>query len=77
MVFLFHNHVCPGVQSGFFIIEALGNYPLTEGQKYLWFGTSIYCKDDALLYLMGVTPGSGTYCKKSAPRRIRISNGSK
>jgi len=54
MRFLFHNHVCPGVQSGFFIIEyALENHPLTEGQKYLWFGISIYCKDDALLYFMG------------------------
>jgi len=65
MAFLFHNHVCPGVQPGFFITEyALENYPLTEGQKYLWFGTSIYCKDDALLYLMGVTPGTGTYFAK-------------
>ena len=65
MTFLFHNHVCPGVQPGFFITEyAFENYPLESGQEYKWFGTSIYCKDDALLYLMGVTPGTGTYFAK-------------
>ncbi|WBF05871.1 hypothetical protein ISG35_06415 [Methanothermobacter thermautotrophicus] len=65
VTFLFHNHVCPGVQPGFFITEyALENYPLAAGQQYQWFGTSIYCKDDALLYLMGVSPGTGTYFAK-------------
>ncbi|MGB9837441.1 FmdE family protein [Methanothermobacter sp.] len=65
VTFLFHNHVCPGVQPGFFITEyAFENYPLEAGQQYQWFGTSIYCKDDALLYLMGVSPGTGTYFAK-------------
>jgi len=53
------------VQPGFFITEyALENYPLTADQQYHWFETSIYCKDDALLYLMGVSPGIGTYFAK-------------
>ncbi len=65
VTFLFHNHVCPGVQPGFFITEyAFDNYPLSPGQQYQWFGTSIYCKDDALIYLMGVSPGTGTYFAK-------------
>ncbi|MBI5679321.1 MAG: hypothetical protein HZC47_00255 [Methanobacterium sp.] len=62
MAFIFHNHACPGVQPGFFITDYIQkNYPLTGNQSYFYMGSSIYCKDDSLVYLLGVSPGQGTY----------------
>jgi len=62
MTFLFHDHASPGVQPGFFISEyVFKNYPLSGDQNYFYMGSSIYCKDDSLVYLMGVSPGMGTY----------------
>ena len=62
MTFLFHDHACPGVQPGFFISDyVFKNYPLSGDQNYYYMGSSIYCKDDSLVYLMGVSPGMGTY----------------
>lgn len=60
--FLFHDHACPGVQPGFFITDYIQkNYPLSGNQSYFWMASSIYCKDDGLVYLLGVSPGMGTY----------------
>ena len=62
MTFLFHDHACPGVQPGFFISDyVFQNYPLSGDQSYFWMASSIYCKDDGLVYLMNVSPGMGTY----------------
>ncbi|MCZ3367151.1 MULTISPECIES: FmdE family protein [Methanobacterium] len=62
LTFLFHDHACPGVQPGFFITEYIQkNYPLSGNQSYFWMASSIYCKDDSLVYLLGVSPGMGTY----------------
>jgi formylmethanofuran dehydrogenase subunit E-like metal-binding protein len=62
MTFLFHDHACPGVQPGFFISDYIfKNYPLTGDQSYFWMASSIYCKDDSLVYLLNVSPGMGTY----------------
>ena len=62
MTFLFHDHACPGVQPGFFISDYIfKNYPLNGDKSYFWMASSIYCKDDGLVYLLNVSPGMGTY----------------
>lgn len=62
LTFLFHDHACPGVQPGFFITDYIqNNYPLSGNQSYFWMASSIYCKDDSLVYLLGISPGMGSY----------------
>jgi len=68
VTFLFHDHACPGVQPGFFITDYIfNNIPLSEGQSYNYIANSIYCKDDSLIYLLGVSPGMGTYMNQRLP----------
>ncbi len=60
--FLFHGHACPGVQPGFFMSDyILNNYPLNENESYFYIASSIYCKDDSIEYLLGISPGLGSY----------------
>jgi len=62
MVYLFHNHVCPGVSPSYLIADYIyENYPLGKDEKYIYVTTTDYCKDDGLLLLLGVSPGQGTY----------------
>ncbi|MGB4362570.1 MAG: FmdE family protein [Methanothermobacter tenebrarum] len=62
MVYLFHNHVCPGVSPSYLIADYIyKNYPLGENEKYIYVTTTDYCKDDGLLLLLGISPGQGTY----------------
>jgi len=62
MAWLFHNHVCEGSVPGFFIASSvLEDYPLEDGEKYIYVSTSNYCDDDTLMYLLGLSPGTGTY----------------
>lgn len=66
--FLFHNHACPGVQPGFIMTEYIHeNYPLSENESYFYIASSIYCKDDSLEYILGVSPGMGTYMVQRLP----------
>jgi hypothetical protein len=37
------------------------NIPLGPNETYYYMASSIYCKDDSLIYLLGVSPGMGTY----------------
>ncbi|MFA0833311.1 MAG: FmdE family protein, partial [Methanobacterium formicicum] len=68
ITFLFHDHACPGVQPGFFITDYIfNNIPLSEGQSYNYIANSIYCKDDSVIYLLGVSPGMGTYMNQRLP----------
>jgi formylmethanofuran dehydrogenase subunit E-like metal-binding protein len=54
----FHNHICPGVSSGYqisrFILE---KYPLNQGESYSWIASPNWCKDDAVQILLDLTPG--------------------
>ena len=60
MTFLFHDHACPGVQPGFFISDYIfKNYPLSGDKSYFWMASSIYCKDDGLVYLIECISGNG------------------
>ena len=62
VTFLFHGHACPGVQPGFFMSEyVMNNYPLNENESYFYIASSIYCKDDSIEYLLGLSPGLGNY----------------
>lgn len=62
MSFLFHNHACPGVQPGFFIVDYIHeNFPLNENQSYIYIANEQYCKDDSLEYILDVSPGLGNY----------------
>lgn len=66
--FIFHDHACPGVQPGFFITKFIQeNYPLSVNESYSYIASSIYCKDDSLVYLLGVSPGMGTYFSQKLP----------
>ena len=66
--FLYHNHVCPGVQPGFFITDYIQeNLPLGENESYNYIASNIYCKDDSLTYLLGISPGMGSYFVQKLP----------
>lgn len=68
MSFLYHNHVCPGVQPGFFITDYIqNNYPLHENESYTYIASSTYCKDDSLTYILGISPGMGTFIVQKLP----------
>ena len=54
----FHNHLCPGITSGYFIAKViLKRYPLKKGEKYVWVSCPPWCKDDAIQVLLDLTPG--------------------
>ena len=66
--FLYHAHVCPGVQPGFFMTDfILSNYPLRENESYTYIADTIYCKDDSLTYLLDLSPGLGNYFVQKLP----------
>lgn len=68
--FLYHNHVCPGVQPGFFITDYIqNNYPINENESYTYIASSTYCKDDSLTYLLGISPGMGDYIVQKLPNK--------
>jgi len=54
---------CPAIPSPSGIITdyIFEQYPLGEDEKYIYVTTSDYCDDDGLLYLLGISPGAGTY----------------
>lgn len=72
--FLYHAHVCPGVQPGFFITDHIQNtYPLGENESYTYIASSIYCKDDSLTYLLDLSPGLGNYYVQKLPKNETVS----
>ena len=72
--FLYHAHVCPGVQPGFFITDYIQNkYPLGENESYTYIADTIFCKDDSLTYLLDLSPGLGTYYVQKIPTNETVS----
>ncbi|RCV63984.1 putative formylmethanofuran dehydrogenase subunit E [Methanophagales archaeon] len=54
----FHNHICPGLTSGYLIIEYLDeNLPLQSNQNYEIIGCPPWCKDDAFQVIFDKTVG--------------------
>ena len=67
--FLYHAHVCPGVQPGFFITDYIQeNYPLGENESYVYIASNIYCKDDSITYLLDLSPGLGSFYVQKLPK---------
>lgn len=62
MAWLWHNHVCGGSSPGYLITNYIyDNFPLGTDESYSLIGTSISCRDDIYSYLLGISPGAGTY----------------
>ena len=62
MAWLWHNHVCGGSSPGYLITNYIyQNFPLGEDESYALIGNSISCRDDIYSYLLGISPGAGTY----------------
>ncbi|MBM4332706.1 MAG: hypothetical protein FJ117_16095 [Deltaproteobacteria bacterium] len=54
----FHDHICPGVLSGYYLARFLSaQFPLTGDQRYFFIASPSYCKDDALQVLFNQTVG--------------------
>ena len=53
-----HNHICPGLTSGYLIAHYIKNhYPLKDGEKYVIVASPVWCKEDALQVILDCTPG--------------------
>jgi hypothetical protein len=53
-----HNHLCPGLLSGYLIAEYINDeYPLGKDESYTWIGCPNWCKEDAIQILLDLTPG--------------------
>lgn len=60
--FEFHDHYCPGVTAGIFMVNYLKkNFPLDHAQSYFVQTIDPWCKDDALMVLLNATPGKRSY----------------
>ena len=58
----FHDHYCPGVTSGVLLASYLKNsFPLETGGGYFIHSVQPWCKEDALMAVLNVTPGKGGY----------------
>jgi len=54
----FHNHVCPGLSSGYMIAEYVREYyPIGADESYTWIGCPNWCKEDAIQVRLDLTPG--------------------
>lgn len=56
---LYHDHLCPGVNSGYLIANYLKQaLPLqSTDEKYYIISTPVWCKEDALQTILNTTPG--------------------
>ncbi len=54
----FHDHICPGVLSGYYIARFLmAKFPRREEERYFFLSSPPYCKDDALQIIFNQTVG--------------------
>lgn len=60
--FEYHDHYCPGVTSGIVTVNYIRkNFPPVSGGNYFVQSVQPWCKEDALMTLLNVTPGKGGY----------------
>ena len=53
-----HNHICPGVTSGYLLAHyILNTYPLQKDERYTIVSCPVWCKEDALQVVLDCTPG--------------------
>ncbi|MBW1692106.1 MAG: hypothetical protein DRG87_10620 [Deltaproteobacteria bacterium] len=68
----FHNHLCPGLTSGYFIVKVIQKrYPLKKGEKYIFIACPPWCKDDAIQILLDLTPGKRSLFVKQLSKEQR------
>lgn len=61
-----HNHICPGLTSGYMIAHyILNHYPLKKGERYTVVACPVWCKEDALQVVLDCTPGKKGLVVKS------------
>ncbi|SFG58124.1 FmdE, Molybdenum formylmethanofuran dehydrogenase operon [Desulfotomaculum arcticum] len=74
----FHNHICPGVNSGYLIIKYLDKHlPLQAGQSYKIIACPSWCKDDAFQVILDATVGKkGMYVKALTGDQLAMLPGS-
>jgi formylmethanofuran dehydrogenase subunit E-like metal-binding protein len=71
----FHNHLCPGVTSGYMLADyLLEEYPLGDGEKYVVISCPVWCKDDALQVMLDATVGKRGMFAKNMPAHDEIEN---
>ncbi len=64
-----HNHICPGLTSGYLIAHfILNHYPLEKGQRYTIISSPVWCKEDAFQVVMDLTPGKRGMVVKPLPK---------
>jgi formylmethanofuran dehydrogenase subunit E-like metal-binding protein len=67
-----HGDACPGLAWGYFTAKAVQKqYPLRTGEEYVFIACPTSCKDDAILVLLGVTPGKRTLFVKKLTEEQR------
>jgi formylmethanofuran dehydrogenase subunit E-like metal-binding protein len=60
--FLFHDHLCPGVTSGYYLAKFIQkHFPLGPGESYFMIASPVWCKDDALQMILNATPGKRSF----------------
>lgn len=53
-----HDHLCPGVLSGYFVVKLiLSELPPKEDSSYVWVASPAWCKEDLILSMLNTTPG--------------------
>jgi formylmethanofuran dehydrogenase subunit E-like metal-binding protein len=57
----FHDHYCPGVTSGIFMVNYLKAHFPAGKSGYFVHTVDPWCKEDALLVLLNATPGKKSY----------------
>ncbi len=67
-----HNHICPGLTSGIFIVRYLaGHHPLGKGEYYAVWAVPPWCKDDAFQAVLDSTVGKRRMAVMYIPRDIQ------
>ncbi len=65
---LYHDHLCCGVSTGYLISNyILDQFPLSQGQSYLYLGIPAWCQDDLIMTALNVTPGKHGYVTMAYP----------
>jgi len=60
-----HNHICPGITSGYFIARYIGmQYPRGNGSR-MYISCPPWCKDDAIQTILDLTPGKKHFFVKA------------
>ena len=67
-----HNHICPGLTSGYFIAQYLDkNLPLEAGECYIVWAVPPWCKDDAFQQIFDATVGKRHMAVMYIPKDVQ------